>query len=142
MSKREPLLIDQNDLDKQVEFQSKIAEIIDIEYPKSKPKVYTETWGCQMNEHDTENLLGMVSSMGYDMVEEAEGADLIIFNTCAVRENAELKVYGNLNILRKLKEKKPDLIIAVCGCMMQQKHVVEEIKNKYPFVANSYLILR
>lgn len=135
MSKREPLLIDQNDLDKQVEFQSKIAEIIDIEYPKSKPKVYTETWGCQMNEHDTENLLGMVSSMGYDMVEEAEGADLIIFNTCAVRENAELKVYGNLNILRKLKEKKPDLIIAVCGCMMQQKHVVEEIKNKYPFVS-------
>ena len=135
MSKREPLLIDQNDLDKQVEFQSKIAEIIDIEYPKLKPKVYTETWGCQMNEHDTENLLGMVSSMGYDMVEEAEGADLIIFNTCAVRENAELKVYGNLNILRKLKEKKPDLIIAVCGCMMQQKHVVEEIKNKYPFVS-------
>ncbi|MDO4710472.1 MAG: tRNA (N6-isopentenyl adenosine(37)-C2)-methylthiotransferase MiaB [Peptostreptococcaceae bacterium] len=112
-----------------------MAEIIDIEYPDSKPKVYTETWGCQMNEHDTENLLGMIDHMGYEEADAPEEADLIIFNTCAVRENAELKVYGNLNILRKLKEKKPDLIIAVCGCMMQQKHVVEEIKKRYPFVS-------
>ncbi len=135
VSKREPILIDQNDLDRQVEFQSKIAEILDIEYPDTKPKVYTETWGCQMNEHDTENLLGMVETMGYEMVETPEEADLIIFNTCAVRENAELKVYGNLSILKKLKEKNPELIIAVCGCMMQQKHVVEEIRKKYPFVS-------
>lgn len=135
MSKREPLLIDENELIRQVEFQSKIAEIIDIEYPDVRPKVYTETWGCQMNEHDTENLLGMIDFMGYDIVDVAQEADLIIFNTCAIRENAELKVYGNLNILRKLKEKNPDLVIAVCGCMMQQKHVVEEIKNRYPFVS-------
>ncbi|MDO5095641.1 MAG: tRNA (N6-isopentenyl adenosine(37)-C2)-methylthiotransferase MiaB [Peptostreptococcaceae bacterium] len=112
-----------------------MAEIIDIEYPESKPKVYTETWGCQMNEHDTENLLGMIDVMGYELTEHTEEADLIIFNTCAVRENAELKVYGNLNILKKLKEKNPDLIVAVCGCMMQQKHVVEEIKKRYPFVS-------
>lgn len=135
MSKREPLLVDENELIRQVEFQSKIAEIIDIEYPDVRPKVYTETWGCQMNEHDTENLLGMIDYMGYEIVDEAQEADLIIFNTCAIRENAELKVYGNLNILRKLKEKNPDLIIAVCGCMMQQTHVVEEIKNRYPFVS-------
>ncbi len=135
MSKRKPLLVDQYELDRQVEFQSKIAEIIDIEYPESKPKVYTETWGCQMNEHDTENLLGMIDVMGYELTEHTEEADLIIFNTCAVRENAELKVYGNLNILKKLKEKNPDLIVAVCGCMMQQKHVVEEIKKRYPFVS-------
>lgn len=135
MSKREPLLVDQNELNAQIEFQSKIAEIIDIEYPDSRPKVYTETWGCQMNEHDTENLLGMIDYMGYEIAEEPDDADLIIFNTCAVRENAELKVYGNLNILRKLKEKNPDLVIAVCGCMMQQSHVVEEIKKRYPFVS-------
>lgn len=135
MSKRKPLLVDQNDLDLQVEFQNKIAEIIDIEYPEARPKVYTETWGCQMNEHDTENLLGMVDTMGYEITESVEESDLIIFNTCAVRENAELKVYGNLSILKKLKEKNPDLIIAVCGCMMQQKHVVEEIRKRYPFVS-------
>lgn len=135
MSKREPLIVDENELVQQAEFQHKIAEIIDIEYPDSKPKVYTETWGCQMNEHDTENLLGMIDAMGYESTEDASEADLIIFNTCAVRENAELKVYGNLNALKKLKEKNKDLVIAVCGCMMQQKHVVHEIKNKFPFVS-------
>ena len=135
MSKRELVVIDESDLKTQLEYQSKIAEIIDIEYPDKKPKVYTETWGCQMNEHDTENLLGMIDMMGYDVTEKTDDADLIIFNTCAIRENAELKVYGNLHLLRKLKEKKPDLIIAVCGCMMQQKHIVEEIKNKFPFVS-------
>ena len=84
MSKREPLIVDQKELERQVEFQSKIAEIIDMDYPKEKPKVFTETWGCQMNEHDTENLLGMIDSMGYEITEVAEEADLIIFNTCAV----------------------------------------------------------
>ncbi len=135
MSKREPLIIEKSDLQKQIEYQQKVAEIMDIEFPNKKPKVYTETWGCQMNEHDTENLLGMLDHMGYEDTEEASEADLILFNTCAVRENAELKVYGNLNILKKLKEKNPEMIIAVCGCMMQQKHVVEEIKKKFPFVS-------
>lgn len=135
MSKREPLIVDQADLQKQVEYQSKIAEIIDLEHPSARPLVYTETWGCQMNEHDTENLLGMLDQMGYDLTEDVELADLILFNTCAVRENAELKVYGNLGFLKNLKEKKESLIIAVCGCMMQQSHVVEEIKKRYPFVS-------
>lgn len=135
MSKREPMIVDESQLDKQVEFQNKIAEIIDIEYPKDKPKVYAETWGCQMNEHDTENLLGMIDLMGYEMTEVASEADLIIFNTCAVRENAELKVYGNLHRLKRLKDKKENLVIAVCGCMAQQSHVVEEIKKTYPFVS-------
>ena len=76
----------------------------------------------------------MLEKMGYGVTEEQSDADLIIYNTCAVRENAELKVYGNLHVLKKYKEKNPDLVIAVCGCMMQQPHVVEEIKNKYPHV--------
>ena len=87
-----------------------------------------------MNEHDSENIFGMLEKMGYGVTEEQSDADLIIYNTCAVRENAELKVYGNLHVLKKYKEKNPDLVIAVCGCMMQQPHVVEEIKNKYPHV--------
>src|SRR5690554_5595499 len=97
-------------------------------------KYVIETWGCQMNEHDSEKLSGMLSSMNYIECDTKEEADLIIYNTCCVRENAELKVYGNLGQLKALKKKNPELIIAVCGCMMQQSHVVEHIKQKYPFV--------
>ncbi|BEP29069.1 tRNA (N6-isopentenyl adenosine(37)-C2)-methylthiotransferase MiaB [Helicovermis profundi] len=92
------------------------------------------TYGCQMNEHDSEKLIGMLKLMGYERTEVKEDADLIIFNTCCVRENAELRVYGNLGHLKSLKEKNPNLKIAVCGCMMQQAQVVEEIKKKYRHV--------
>lgn len=97
-------------------------------------KYLIETWGCQMNEEDSEKLAGMLRSMGYSVTDNKNDADIIIFNTCCVRENAELKVYGNLGALKKLKKNKPDLIIAVCGCMMQQEEVAQNIKNRYPFV--------
>ncbi|GAA0723184.1 tRNA (N6-isopentenyl adenosine(37)-C2)-methylthiotransferase MiaB [Clostridium malenominatum] len=95
---------------------------------------YIETWGCQMNEEDSEKLSGMLRNSGYSNTEEREKADIIIFNTCCVRENAELKVYGNLGALKKLKKTNPDLIIAVCGCMMQQEGMAQAIIKKYPFV--------
>lgn len=95
---------------------------------------YIETWGCQMNEEDSEKLSGMLKNIGYTRTETRDTANIIIFNTCCVRENAELKVYGNLGALKKLKEKDPNLIIAVCGCMMQQKDMSEKIIRKYPFV--------
>lgn len=97
-------------------------------------KYYIETWGCQMNEEDSEKLAGMLKGMGYAPTEFKDKADCIIFNTCCVRENAELKVYGNLGMLKKIKDKNPDLIIAVCGCMMQQKGVAEHILKRYPYV--------
>ena len=97
-------------------------------------KFKIETWGCQMNAEDSEKLSGMLKRMNYKETEITEEADIIIYNTCCVRENAELKVYGNLGMLRKLKEKKPDLIIAVCGCMMQQKGMSEEIIKRFPYV--------
>ncbi|WP_195923391.1 tRNA (N6-isopentenyl adenosine(37)-C2)-methylthiotransferase MiaB [Clostridium tepidum] len=97
-------------------------------------KFFIETWGCQMNEEDSEKLSGMLKKEGYIRTEERENADVIIFNTCCVRENAELKVYGNLGILKGLKTKNPNLIIAVTGCMMQQKGMAETIKKKFPFV--------
>ncbi|TDT61526.1 tRNA (N6-isopentenyl adenosine(37)-C2)-methylthiotransferase MiaB [Fonticella tunisiensis] len=97
-------------------------------------KYFIETWGCQMNEEDSEKLSGMLENMGYAKASNREESDVIVFNTCAVRENAELKVYGNLGQLKALKKNKPDLIIAVSGCMMQQKGIPEEIKKKYPFV--------
>ncbi len=97
-------------------------------------KYFIETWGCQMNEEDSEKLSGMLKSQGYSRTEIKEEASVIIFNTCCVRENAELKVYGNLGALKGLKRKNPNLVIAVCGCMMQQEGMAESIIKKYPFV--------
>ncbi|WP_416176422.1 tRNA (N6-isopentenyl adenosine(37)-C2)-methylthiotransferase MiaB [Clostridium sp.] len=93
-----------------------------------------ETWGCQMNEEDSEKLSGMLKNMGYNKTSNKEDADIIIFNTCCVRENAELKVFGNLGMLRKLKNKNPNLIIAVCGCMMQEENMAKDIIKRFPFV--------
>lgn len=95
---------------------------------------YIETWGCQMNEEDSEKLSGMLENMGYTKTDIRNESDVIIFNTCCVRENAELKVYGNLGELKALKRSNPNLIIAVSGCMMQQKGIPELIKKKYPHV--------
>ncbi|RQD67247.1 MAG: tRNA (N6-isopentenyl adenosine(37)-C2)-methylthiotransferase MiaB [Tindallia sp. MSAO_Bac2] len=93
-----------------------------------------QTFGCQMNFHDSEKLSAMLQQMGYLETERKEQADLIIINTCCVRENAELKVYGNLGELKRMKQNNPNLVLAICGCMMQQKHVVEKIQRSYPFV--------
>lgn len=115
---------------------NEIREINDKFYRENgrQKKVLTKTYGCQMNEHDSEKLDAMLMDMGYVMTEKMEDADLIVFNTCCVRENAELKVYGNLGRVKNLKKKNPNLILAVCGCMMQQPHVVEAIKHKYAYV--------
>lgn len=97
-------------------------------------KIYIETYGCQQNVSDSEKLAGMAREIGYFLCADKGEADLIVYNTCAVRENAELKVYGNLGALKGLKSKKPDLIIAVCGCMMQEQKVCERIKRVYKHV--------
>lgn len=97
-------------------------------------KYYIETWGCQMNEEDSEKLSGMLKRIGYTRTEEKEEASIVLFNTCCVRENAENKVFGNLGALKKLKEKNKDLIIGICGCMMQQKGMADKILKKFPFV--------
>ncbi len=94
----------------------------------------TVTYGCQMNEHDSEKINALMRFMGYKRVEEAVKADFILFNTCAVRENAELRVYGNLGHMKHLKKSRPDMILAVSGCMMQQPQVVETLTKKYPHV--------
>lgn len=92
------------------------------------------TYGCQMNEHDSEKIAGMLEDMGYEATEDHTRADIIIFNTCLIRENAELKVYGKIGALKGLKEENPELIIAVGGCMMQQEGPVNELYKKYPQV--------
>lgn len=97
-------------------------------------KYYIETWGCQMNEEDSEKLSGMLKRQGYTRTEVREDASIIIFNTCCVRENAENKVFGNLGRLKKQKEQNPDLIIAICGCMMQQKGMADDVLKRFPYV--------
>lgn len=100
----------------------------------SSKKYYIATFGCQMNENDSEKLAGMLIEMGYEETEEIDKSDIIIYNTCCVRENAEQKVYGHLGALKRIKKEKPDTVIAVCGCMMQQKKVVEFITQKHRHV--------
>ncbi|WP_130807078.1 tRNA (N6-isopentenyl adenosine(37)-C2)-methylthiotransferase MiaB [Senegalia massiliensis] len=100
----------------------------------NQKKYLVVTWGCQMNEHDSEKIEGILESLGYISTSDKEEADLIIYNTCLVRENAELKVYGNLGELKRIKRENPNLIIGVCGCMMQKKGVRKVIKEKYSHV--------
>lgn len=95
-------------------------------------KYYILTMGCQLNENDSEKICGMIEKMGYKRTEEVFDADLVIYNTCCVRENAEEKLFGKLGEVKKLKEVK-GTIIAIGGCMMQEKHIVEKIKKSYKY---------
>lgn len=95
---------------------------------------YVKTYGCQMNEHDSENVKAILEDMGYKEANSMEIADLVILNTCAIRENAHNKVFGMIGRLKHAKETNPNLMIAVCGCMAQEEHVVEEIMKKYKAV--------
>ena len=97
-------------------------------------KACVQTYGCQQNVSDSEKMKGYLEQMGYAFTDCAEEADLILLNTCAVREHAELKIYGNVGALKRIKEKNPDLVIALCGCMMQQDQVQKYIKEKFRHV--------
>ena len=98
------------------------------------PTAYVETYGCQQNEADSEILRGLLERCGYSICGEAEGADVVIFNTCAIREHAEQRVFGNLGALTHTKRRHPSQKIIVCGCMAGQAHVAERIKKSYPYV--------
>lgn len=95
---------------------------------------FVRTYGCQMNEHDSEKIRGMMKSVGFKIVDSIEKADVVILNTCAIRENAHDKVFGFLGVLKHLKQSKPDLLIGICGCMAQEEVVVKDILNKYKYV--------
>ncbi len=99
------------------------------------PKALVITYGCQQNENDSERIRGMLSAMGYAFTENKEEADLILYNTCAVREGAEQRVLGNIGALSHEKRRRPELLIGLCGCMMQQEHMAKTIKSKYKHVS-------
>jgi len=95
---------------------------------------HIQTFGCQMNEHDSETLAGMLEELGYIENTDKKAADVAIINTCSVRENADKRFFGTLGQLKKVKEDRPDVVVAVCGCMMQQQHIIDTLKAKYPWV--------
>ena len=98
------------------------------------PLAYVHSFGCQQNVNDGEKIKGVLADAGFGLCDAPEQADLILFNTCAVREHAEQRVFGNVGALKSLKEQKPRLIIGLCGCMAQQPTVVEKLRQSYPFV--------
>ncbi len=124
------------ELARQMEYIRQIRQENDQYFAETgrQKKFYSLAMGCQMNAHDSEKLEGMLAEMGYIRTEEETEADFIIYNTCCVRENAELKVYGKLGWLKHYKKENPNAIVALCGCMMQQDHVLQTIKQKYRHV--------
>lgn len=97
-------------------------------------KYYIVTYGCQMNVHESEKIAGILRGMGYTEAQGTEDADIIVFNTCCIRENAENHAFGNIGALKKLKKQKPHLLIAVGGCMTQEKGKTEVLRKKFPFI--------
>lgn len=124
-----------NETEKQAYYIAKCKEIISNREKElgRKLKACVATFGCQMNFKDSEKLIGILNEIGYEGTED-EHADLVLYNTCTVRENANLKIYGRLGYLSKLKKENSNMIIGLCGCMMQEEHVVEKIKKSYKFV--------
>lgn len=113
--------------------QDRVIDAI-ANYYETPPLAYMHSFGCQQNVNDGEKIKGVLVQLGYGLTDRAEGADLVIFNTCAVREHAEQRVFGNIGALKNLKVANPKMMIAVCGCMVQQKNVVDKIKQSYPYV--------
>ena len=113
-----------------------VGNINDDEFVRTgqSKKFIIVTFGCQMNEHDSENIKGMLANMGYEETNKIYEADVVLYNTCAIRENAETRFFGNIGALKNIKKNKPNMIIATCGCMMQEPHIVKELTSKYKHV--------
>lgn len=126
--------ITEEELVRQDSYAELLQDILFIRAGNRQPKGYVRTYGCQQNVADSEKLKGMLEKMGCALTESAEEADIIIFNTCAVREHAEDRVFGNVGALKALKKKKPSLLIGLCGCMMEQEHIANKIYKSFPYV--------
>ena len=122
------------EIEKQKEYMKLVRTVIDSRFHGKAPKAFVHTYGCQGNVSDGEKLQGMLFEMGYEFTNDVKKADLVLYNTCAIREHAEDRIYGNVGALKQYKKTNPNLIIALCGCMMQQERVAEKIRNSYPFV--------
>lgn len=127
---------DVNDLANQKKYAERVRVLLSEKEKRlgRRLRVFVQTFGCQQNEADSERLIGTALSLGYEKAETLESADLIIYNTCAVREHAELKALSKTGQLKHIKAKNPELLVGLWGCMVNQEHRVSDIKNKYPYV--------
>ena len=125
-------IISQEELDRQFGYCDRIAAF--WAQQGLTPKAYVETYGCQQNEADSEKLRGLLAQCGYSIAQEAEGADVVVMNTCAIREHAEQRVFGNLGALTHTKRRHPGQKIFLCGCMAGEEKVVTRIKGSFPHV--------
>ncbi len=129
MMNREPVLVTREEQERQEEFAAQVREL------PHRPRTYfVVTYGCQMNAHDSEKIAGMLESMGMEAAETRETADFVIFNTCCVRDNAERRALGNVTWLKEVRRERPEMLIAVCGCMVQEPGMAEKLLKQYRFV--------
>ena len=126
---RKEIIISKEELERQAEFAAMVKSL-----PHRPESYHVVTYGCQMNAHDSEKIAGMLEKMGMVPSEKREEADFVIFNTCCVRENAERRALGNVTWLKEVRKQKPDMVIAVCGCMIQEPGMAEVILKQYKFV--------
>ena len=130
---KQPITIPKEELERQREFSEQIRRHY-LETLGRQPLACVDTYGCQQNEADSQLLRGMMIDMGFGFTEEPDQADLALFNTCAVREHAEQRVFGNIGALTHAKRRRPDMIVAMCGCMAQQERIKEKVKKSFPVV--------
>ena len=126
---REEIVVSREELERQRAFSGMVKAL-----PHRPRSYHVVTYGCQMNAHDSEKIAGMLEEMGMTASDQRENADFVIFNTCCVRENAERRALGNVTWLKEVRKQKPDMMIAVCGCMIQEPGMAEVILKKYKFV--------
>ena len=130
--KRTTPVIPAEDVQRQREYCAQLRQLNDQK--PAPPRAYVDTYGCQQNEADSELIRGMLCEMGYDITDTDQGADVIVINTCAIREHAEQRVFGNVGALVHGKRRNPSQIICLCGCMAQEPHVADRIRQTYRHV--------
>ena len=129
---REKVLVPEAELFRQRDFEKKIKELFAAR--QAHPRACVDTFGCQQNVADGQKLMGMLEASGFTITDNPKEADVVILNTCAVREHAEDRVFGNLGALSHLKKDNPELVLALCGSMAQEERVSARIKKSYPYV--------
>lgn len=127
-------MISPEELERQQPFMQQVRRFYEERRPGASPLACVRTYGCQQNVSDSEHMKGQLAQMGFGFTEDPGEADFILFNTCAVREHAEDRVFGNVGALKALKRRRPEVLIAVCGCMVQQEHIAKKFYQSYPFV--------
>lgn len=126
--------VSETELKKQREYTELVKTVLTSRFPDRAPKAFVHTYGCQGNVADGERLQGMLMEMGYEFTDSPDKADFVLYNTCAIREHAEDRVFGNAGALKPVKKQNPDMIIGLCGCMTQQESVAERLRKSFPFV--------